>query len=443
MRRIAIIGFGFSGLMVVAHAVRRAQVSHTFYVVSDGQGFGTAYTTTNPEHLLNVRAQNMSAWADSPDDFVQWLRSAEAALVKNNYGITRDFDAQDFVPRLLYGAYLESIWRDAQTLAATKKIVLKLVPSRAAAAHKHNELVVLTERGDAIAVDEVVLATGHEVKPILPRVVSPHIIQNPWSAGALEDAAHWQSPVMVVGTGLTAVDMVLSLRRAGYAGEIVATSRRGYLPQAQTIPHAVFSFTDNEIAAQQNLQQFVRLVRQKIREVGDWRVVVDALRPHTQTIWQRLTNPEQERFLKRLMPWWNTHRHRMAPEIAIRLEAEIAAKTLRIVVDKRLDVRAENGDLIWKHGSGKVCVSRILNCTGMELSLSRSSSPLLRQLAADGMVEPHVNGLGVAADMHHRAWGAAHPSMYVIGSLLTGQLLESTAVPELRVQAAAIANQIA
>jgi len=442
MERIGVIGFGFSGLMTVAKIVRAAASPCILYIIEDGQGFGVAYGTQNPEHLLNVRAGGMSAWEDAPDDFVQWLKSADAAKSKAKHSLEANYGADDFLPRVLYGAYLEFIWRDTQTHAAEKKLEIKLVPSRAVAVQHSNGLAVLSERGDAIAVDKIVLAAGHEVKPIFAHIKSSHIIQNPWAVDALARAANWQSPVLLIGTGLTAVDMVLSLRRAGYTGEIIATSRRGLLPQPHATPTAIFSFTPQEISTHQTLRTLLPLVRKKIREVGDWRVVVDALRPHTQTIWQRLGTPDQQRFLKHLSPIWNIHRHRMAHEIAARLDTEIVAGTLRIIASKKLDVQMEDEKLFVAINTTAQRVSRILNCTGLELDLARSGNPLLRQLLADGMLEPHANGLGVASDRYRRAWGVLHPNLYVIGSLLTGQLLESTAVPELRVQAAMVVQAL-
>jgi uncharacterized NAD(P)/FAD-binding protein YdhS len=447
--RIGIIGFGFSGLMVAANLVRAAtaQTPLMLYIIDENaDGLGVAYSTQNPDHLLNVRANNMSAFADAPDDFVQWLNGADAAAHQAKLGILHSYAPTDFVPRVLYGAYLQSIWRATQEIAAQKNVKIKLVPSRAVAIHAGEAVAVLTQRGDAIAVDNIVLAVGHETKPILPSVKSPHIIQNPWGVTALGGAEHWSS-VMLLGAGLTAVDMVVALRRAGCTGEIVAVSRHGLLPQIHAMQAGIFSFTAEEVAAHKQLPQLLRLVRTTIAKQGDWRRVMDALRPHTQMMWQRLTTRDQQRFLTRLLPLWSSHRHRMAPEIAARVAAEMAAGTVRIGASKKLEVTLqENGELAamiqTKTSTQHLRPSRILNCTGLELNLARSSNSLLTQILADRLVEPHVTGLGVAADHQHRAWGGLYPHLHVIGSLLTGQLLESTAVPELRMQACVIAQNM-
>lgn len=442
--RIGIIGFGFSGSMVATHLVRAAQAPLTLYLIDpECDARGVAYRTTNPDHLLNVPAHNMSAFADAPEDFVRWLSSADAATSKGKLGITRDYLPTDFVPRALYGAYLNSLWRATQALAAQKKLAMKLVPSRAVAVQAGGSPAILTERGDAIAVDCIVLAVGHEGKSIFPQISSSHLIQNPWAEDTFADAAHWPSPVLLMGTGLTAVDMVLSLRQAGYAGEILATSRHCLLPQAHAKPPSpALQFPHAAIASLRTLRQYVRFVRHTIREQGgDWRVVVDGLRPHTQTLWQRLSPRDKQRFLTHLLPLWSTHRHRMAPEIAARIAAEMAAGTLRFFASPSLQVGEENGQLsITAAEATPQPAGRILNATGLELNLARSRNPLLRQLLESGVVEVHPTALGIATDPHHRAWGGLHPQLFALGSLLTGQLLESTAVPELRVQAAKVAQ---
>ena len=438
--RIAIIGFGFSGVMAAVHLIRAAADECTLYIIDEKMdGRGTAYSTTNPEHLLNVPAGNMSAFPDAPEHFVQWLATPEAAAAKAALHLTQDYTADDFVPRVLYGAYLASIWRKAQGMAAQKNLSIKLVPTRAVAITKQAEIAVLTERGDAIAVDRLVLAVGHEAKKILPQVKSAHIVQDIWAPGVLDNAASWAAPVMLLGSGLTAIDMILSLRRANYIGEIMILSHRGLMPQMHRPQVRPFHFDADEIAAHKTLRSMLRLLRTKIREHGDWRAVFDALRPHTQGMWQRLTTREQQHFLKRLMPFWGVHRHRLAPDIAERVMTEAALGKMFVIASDQIDVTVQDGKLVVVTSSGKWHPSRILNCTGLELNLARSSNPLLRQLLADGMVEAHVTGLGIAADKHHRAWGSLYPDLCVIGSLLTGQLLESTAVPELRIEAQTIA----
>ena len=432
MRRIAIIGFGFSGLMVTANLVRRATAPLTLYIVApDLDGLGVAYGTTNPEHLLNVVSVRMSAFHELPDDFVTWLGGADAALAKRILKLTTDYGPSDYVPRALYGAYLTHTWRETQALAAEKKLEIKLVQSIAVAVQRQ-PFAVLTERGDAIEVDSIVLASGNENKPIGVPANTP-IMQNPWVEEAMTDVATLASPMVLVGTGLTAVDMVLSLRRHGYAGDIIAGSLRGLWPEPHRAQGSIYHFNPEELFAQKTVRQLLRFVRAAIAqheaEGGDWRAVVDGLRTHSRGLWLKASTAEQQRFLRHVATYWSTHRHRMAPEIAARIQSEIAAGTLRSISRAQLPEAMANA-------------SRVFNCTGPQLNPQKSRYAVWKQLLAEGMVEAHATGVGIAADARYRAWGNIHPALYVMGTMMTGQWLESTAVPELREQAATIAQAL-
>ncbi len=416
MQRLAIIGFGFSGLMLVANLVRRASESIEIYIIDPAlNARGMAYSTPYEAHLLNVRAAGMHAFADEKEHFVQWLAEYHPR-----------FTPQDFVPRQIYGDYLESIWNSTQELSAEKKIFLKLVPSVVVAVNKHSdELAVLTERGDAIAVQQVVLATGNEVKPVQAPI--ERVLQEPWTHGALAQAAKEQGPILLIGTGLTAVDMVLALRAEGYKGEIIAYSRNGLLPQPHRDYGPAEALDASEVNALQTLHQWSAWLRKKTR--GEWRGVIDGLRPFTQSSWQKLRTRQQQLFFKRVASFWGVHRHRMAPQIAQHLHNEIGAGQLRVVNRTKFKKLKDTPTLA-------------INCTGTELNVQRSARPLLKNLLSQRLIEPHGNGVGIAVDAHCRAWGEAYPNLFSIGALMTGQLLESTAVPELRVQARDIAEAL-
>ncbi len=450
--RIAIIGFGFSGLMATANLVRVATGPLTLYIIaSDLSGKGLAYGTINPEHLLNVRAGNMSAFADNPAHFVRWLQSDAGKYAAAAHTLTTTLGANDFAPRMLYGEYLSAIWQQTQELAAEKEIDIKLVVATASRIMSGKPLSVLTERGDAIAVDQVVLATGNESRPALRELDAGFVIQNPWSASVLDKAVKSEGPVVLLGTGLTSVDMMLSLKKAAYGGPIIAISRRGLLPQPHIEAVVEYVWDKDALLAHTSLASLMRRVARAIAEHqakgGDWRAVIDGLRPYTQRLWQKLSTHEQQRFFARLLPYWNVHRHRMAPQIVQKLTDEIADGHLRVLSSRKFEAAMEDGraKLTVTNGHGVPQViypSAIINCIGPELRLQQTAHNLLKQLLADKLAEIPPCGIGLAADPHYRVFGEAYPALYATGSLMTGQFLESTAVPELRVQAAAIAKSI-
>jgi uncharacterized NAD(P)/FAD-binding protein YdhS len=405
MRHIAIIGFGFAGNLTLAHLVRHAAPLEIYLIDPNIDARGVAYGTRYPQHLLNVRANNMSAFPEAPDDFVRWLQACQLP-----YGPT------DFVPRMVYGDYLDHVFVQSQQLAQQHGHQIRLVPSLAVAVEPG---VVRTERGDAIAVDRIVLATGNEFKA-MPTTLP--MVQNPWAEGALAEAAQSPGPIQLLGSGLTAVDVLLALRAEGYGGAITLRSRHGLLPQAHWDTSAANRYEAHALAGLQGLAAWRRWLRAQTRQCSNWRNVVDGLRPFTQAAWQRFSTAEKQRFFARLASYWGVHRHRMAPSIAAAVQAELAQGSLRFS-------RREEGVLA-------------INCTGPQLDVRKSARPLMMNLLSGGLIEPHATSIGIAVDAQHRAWGAAYPQLYAIGSLMTGQLLESTAVPELRVQAQTIAEAV-
>lgn len=445
---IGIIGFGFSGLMVTANMLREAVQPLTLYIVDPTMNArGAAYSTDQPLHLLNVQAARMGAWADAPEDFFHWLTSDAGKYASAKHKLVPVTDPTAYVPRLLYGEYLASIWQHTQELAAQKKCVIQCVPSEAVALRTHpHGLDILTLRGDAIAVQQAVLAVGNEEKRVYPHLPASLIVQRPWAPHALESIAKTAQSLAILGTGLTTIDAVLSLRALGYKGRIAALSRHARipLPHAQSMPQHI----DREalLSHSATLSQLLHYVRAQIAASPvHWRNIIDGLRPHTHVLWRKLTTPQKQQSLRKLGGIWGVHRHRMAPEIAEKIAAEIAAGSLQIIAAQYLQIEAASGEtqakLSWQHGDGLI-VDAVINCTGVELNIARSRSSLLTHLLSHGFITAHPTECGISVDAHYRAVGEAHGKLYALGALLTGQLLESIAVPELREQARHIAKAL-
>ena len=247
----------------------------------------------------------------------------------------------------------------------------------------------------------------------------------------------------LIGTGLTAVDAVLTLRRLGYAGQIVAISRTGLLPRTHLRDAAPMTLAADAAAELTSVSAIVRFIRD--RRHGDWRGPVDALRPHTNVIWQRLDPKQQLSVTRRWGTYWGVHRHRMAPENGAIIDGELRSGMLRIVAGSSIQPRvgADGGlelELRRRGGAAeRLRTSAVIDCTGPVLDVSASGQPLLRGLVEDSIAAAHHTGRGLVADDEHRV----AEDLYAIGSLLSGQLWESVAVPELRGQAAVIASAIA
>lgn len=422
-RHVAIVGAGFSGTMTAVHLL--AQGFRVTLIDRSGRfGEGLAYGTARPEHLLNVRASSMSAFPDRPDHFARWLEARGEG------------NAASFAPRQVYRAYLHEILD-----MAGKR--LERVTDEAVAL----EDGVRLSSGNRTAADAVVIAAGN-LPPEPIRMLSASslpVVNDPWGVlgrAMLAELAGQSGDILVLGTGLTMVDTVLSLDARGFAGRTIALSRRGLVPRPHA-PAVAAAFGKPEYRSPRDLVNWVK----RQARTADWRTVVDSLRPMTSAVWQGWTREERGRFLRHLRPWWDVHRHRIAPDVSQRLDT--------LVADGRLVVRA--GSIFEVDGGGvivrwrgrdeteRLTVAGIVNCTGPQGDLWRSGDPLIRQLLDAGIATSDAFGLGLDVDVDLRVAGSGKSALplYAIGPMTRGAFWETVAVPDIREQAQRLAGIIA
>ena len=426
---VAIVGGGFSGTMVAANLARKG-IDSVLIESAGRAGQGVAYSTREPAHVLNVRAEVMSAWTD---DLEHFIRHAE----------TEGNSRRDFVQRRQFGRYLRGLLDDA--IASGH---VRLVAAQATSAEPEGDSWnVSLDSGEPIRASGLVLAIGNQPPEPLPFARdSSRAINNPWGAEALaavEDLATNNDDVLLVGTGLTMVDAVLSLDAAGHRGRIVGLSRRGLIPRG----HADFTPApvDEADVPQGNVRALWRWLRQRGAEVG-WRAAVDSLRPHSQRLWQGLPAGEQRRFARHARPWWDVHRHRIAPEVAQRLHEMVAEGRLEIVAGRIQSVEEDKAGLTVayrRRGRLRVVQARfayMINCTGPLGTISRTRDPMLKYLLAEGLARP--DQLGIALDVDERSRVAGAERAWAMGPLTKGRSWEIIAVPDIRGQAASVADDI-
>lgn len=426
---VAIIGAGFSGTMTAANLARHG--IRSIVIEADGRaGQGAAYSTTEPAHLLNIRARNMGAWADDPDHFAA----------------SEGVDRESYAERRHFGRYLRSILDDAIGSGH-----VELVDGRAIAAERSGEgWRVKLGGGGTIESDALVLATGNQTPATLPGTesVSDKLIDNPWSEtakAAVKDSAERQLDVLILGTSLTMVDVVLSLDAAGHGGRTVALSRRGKIPlgQGRDSPAPV----EWEDVPPAKVRDVIKWLRKRSAEVG-FRPAVDSLRPHSRRLWLAFPIREKRLFLRYGRPWWDIHRHRIAPEVASHVRELIDSGRLEVVAGRLIDAHAQ-GTMIEvayrKRGHEEPEAPRrfgyIFNCTGPLGDIGRTQEPLLRQMIDDRLVQPDELSIGLSVDERSRAGPAER--LWALGSLTKGRYWEIIAVPDIRDQAAAVAEDIA
>lgn len=434
---VFIVGGGFSGIALASglldrHPGLRVVLSQR----SDGPAFGLAYETACPIHLLNVPAKSMSAFADRPNDFLDWAHSSGIPL-----------QSGDFAPRMMYRQYLSSI-RERCILRGLEVSALETVGVTRASAGWRCWLA----NGSSLEAARVVLAFGGFPRSTVPELFDVHnheaFVSNPWS-GASPPLQSPDASVGLIGSGLTAVDTVLAYEDSGFKGKYTMLSRRGLLPRRHDFTFA--PLPDDQVPKpRRSIRSLVKEVRHasaRAEEEGtNWRVVFDAMRPHVSNYWQALSVEDRGRFLRHVRPFWEVHRHRMAPQIAALTDRLVEAGRLEVRAVRLLGADPDNGRLNVSVRAARTGVEvlrfdRVVNCTGPANRVMALPSPLLHQLLADGIVQTDRYQLGLFSDDHGRllsADGAVQDGLYVLGLLRRGQVWESTAVPELRVQAAAL-----
>ena len=445
---IAIIGGGASGTLAAIHLLRAAaarQYSLRIALIDrlGRHGLGEAYSTANPAHFLNALTGRMSGVAGDPDHLLRW--AAEAGL-----------DDLEFLPRQAFGRYLQDTLADAQQRAAplsrlslVTSDVLGIRPG--AAGHP---MRLLLADGATLEADLAILATGNPPpSPPVPFPDSPWCITNPWAPGAL-DAVQDGRPVVILGTGLTMLDVATAVT-ADPRTTVRAVSRHGMLPQvhrgrggpADAIWLPAVSDTGDPV----RLPELIWQVRSAMASrPNHWQDVVDAVRPHVPSLWRRLPDRDKRLFVRHVARYWEVHRHRMPPATARRITELRCTGRLSVLrgrvtgitgtpgLPERLRIRVEQDASVTDLAAGW-----LINATGPGTDLTRTSDPLLRDLLSRGLARPDALRLGLDASPDGAvldAAGTPSATLFTLGPTLRGVRYETTAIPEIRDQAAALAG---
>jgi uncharacterized NAD(P)/FAD-binding protein YdhS len=453
LRTIAILGAGFSGAMTAVQLLRSDLAGDVRVVLVERAGpagRGLAYGVRDDSLLLNVPAGNMSAVADAPGHFLDYLR-----------GIDPKFNAGSFVARSIYGDYLE---HTLAQVARAGHARLEVVSAEAIAVRRTAHAPGFTVEfagGGTLRADQAVLALGHfppaGTAVFAPVSHAPSYVANPWDWAAL-DRIDAERPVVILGTGHTAIDALLCLTRRGGVGKAILVSRRGLLPHGHRqmpIPPAAVARPDYlPPGAGATVRDYLRAVRTESLRCtaagGDWRDVLNALRPHTPELWRQLDAAQRRRFLRRLLPYWNVHRHRLAPAAHLRLHNLVASGQVEVRAGTVVASAPRDG---WLHVSlrgrdralSQIHAGAIVNCSGPEYDIERVPSPLLRQLLDEGLARQDAGKLGIDVDDQYHLVGrdgSAIRNLFYVGPMLRARYWEAVAVPELRLHCQQLARQM-
>ena len=455
MKTLVIVGAGFSGTVAAIEFLRSAPQDTRLIIInrSGTVARGLAYGTSSSKHLLNVPAGNMSAQVDNPESFLQYCQTCSPGTTSGS-----------FVSRKLYGDYLTSLLDSAEREAKSRTNVERIIAEvKTLKSHEHGSLIELSS-GKKIFADHIILAFGH-FPPRTPAALecmlqSSEYTANPWN-DSINQEQNKDTSILLLGSGLTALDVISSLDPLSLGnGKIYLLSRRGLLP----LPHRI---AKNSILPPSSLQNellyaaptalaYLRTVKAQVKAGAvaklDWRDIIAALRPITSRLWIRLPRHEQSRFLRHVQPYWDIHRHRVAPQTYKLFEEALSLKKIVPIAGRIKSIESQNGKTLvtiqrrGNHELQQIHIDRIINCTGPNSNPCLIEEPLIQQLIEDDLISVDPLGLGLRVDNSlavESQDGTSSEWLSYVGPMLKANFWEATAVPELRLYASALARKVA
>ena len=449
-RTIAIVGSGYSGTATALQLLRQARGRPLRIVlVERGPDFarGLAYARSAYPYLLNVPASRMSATESEPGDFLRYAQRRRASVT-----------ADDFLPRVWYGDYLQELLvaaaagaGDAARLEERRGEVVDLTVTGEA-----SSAILTFADGQRLAADDVVLALGTP-SPSLPAGVrctaaGPALRSDPWAPAP---SVAGRGPLLVIGTGLTMIDVVCAAVDREPGVVIHALSRHGLLPPSQTAfrPDALHDDGGLLATAAGSTAKLVAAVRRLAREAerrgGDWREAVTHVRRQAPRLWSSLSDSERGRFLRHVRTYWDIHRHRVPAPVLERLDALRTGGQLLVHAGRLLSLEPVAGGVraVWRsRGTGQLRTleaTAVVNCTGPDYNVTRSPDRLWRALLNRGLAVPDEQALGIRTGAFGALIGrdgSTSRHVYYVGPLLRADHWEATAVGELRVHAERLAS---
>ena len=453
---VVIVGGGLSGTLLAMQLLRRPGMRHIVIFEPRAElGRGEAYSAVELGHTLNANAARMSVDPDAPDDLTHWLADHIAA---GGWPESAEQDvpvAELFPPRGLFGRYARQRLAEAQAAAPYSRLT-HVRGEATDLAIEAGVARVVGEGGECWEAPLAVLATGVFAAARTRRTedgATPISGLDPWDVAALRQIpAH--GTVAIVGAGLTMIDALASLHRAGHQGPVHVFSRHGLLPQPRRQPPAWPDFLSEQPQVRTPRQLSMALREQcrlAMAEGVDWQAPLDTVRQHVARLWSQASDFQRRQFVRHLRPWWETHHHRSPPLGAALLAQWQRTGRLQITAASLQGVAPVPGGValsLRRRGEAATSVvhaAALINSSGIEYDWRRVDKPLPRQLLARGLVRPGPLALGIDADSQgavRDASGTTSVVLFGMGPPLRGLWWESTSVNDVAAQAKALAAHL-
>jgi uncharacterized NAD(P)/FAD-binding protein YdhS len=457
---ILIIGGGLSGTMLAVQLLRLPGRRKVLIIEPRAElGRGEAYSAVELGHTLNGNAARMSVDPDNPDDLTQWLTEHIAG---GGWPESAEQDvpvSELFAPRGLFGVYVQQRLAEARKVGAQTGSSVEHIRAEVVDLQVDAGSVQLTlSNGQALRGGYGVLATGMFPAARTPQKTSSGLnaaALDPWDVAAMRQLDP-QATVLIIGSGLTMVDAVVSLEQAGHRGPIEVFSRHGLLPHVRRQPPGWIDFLSDDHSIRtprQLLRELRRQCQAAIAQGIDWQAPLDTVRVHIARLWSQATDTQRRQFVRHVRPWWESHHHRSPPLSAALVERLYKEGRLRIQAAsfKGLETSPDGGVRIRirRRGESQTCVvqgAALINSSGIEYDWRRVARPLPQQLLARGLVQSGPLALGIAAAIDGAVLdtdGRAASRLFAMGPPLRGMWWESTAVTDVALQAKALAMRLA
>lgn len=455
---ILIIGGGLSGAMLAVQLLHLPGQRRILIIEPRAElGRGEAYSAVELGHTLNGNAARMSVDPDNPDDLTQWLT---AHIAGGGWPESAEQDvpvSELFPPRGLFGVYVQQRLAEARAVGALQGSTVEHICAEAVDLQVDAGSVQLTlSDGQILRGSQAVLATGMYPAARTPQTQSSGLnaaALDPWDLAAMRELDP-QSTVLIIGSGLTMVDAVVSLEQAGHRGPIEVFSRHGLLPHVRRQPPAWVDFlaADHSIRTpRQLLRELRRHCRDAIAQGIDWQAPLDTVRAHIARLWSQATDVQRRQFVRHVRPWWESHHHRSPPLSAELIERLHQEGRLRIHAASFKGIEPGAGDAVTirirprgETETSTVSGAALINSSGIEYDWRRVARPLPQQLLARGLVQPGPLALGITAKDGAvvDAEGQVSARLFAMGPPLRGMWWESTAVTDVAAQAKALARRL-